>query len=104
MKTIAESIRYYVHKGMTSFFADPYNSSQKAECESNHRLCRYGLGKGESIDAISDQDVLDLFSMVNSYPREYLEWLSPFWAFRKAFPGAAGLLLRFTYELTEIFD
>ena len=75
-----------------SYFTDPYNSSQKAECESNHRICRYGIGKGESIDAISDQDVLDLFSEVNSYPRESLGWLSPFQAFKKAFPGAAGLI------------
>jgi len=80
-----------VHR-FNAYFTDPYNSSQKAECESNHRLCRYGQGKGESIDAISDQDVLDLFSKVNSYPRESLGWLSPFQSFRKAFPGAAGLI------------
>ena len=68
-----------------------YNSGQKAECESNHRLCRYGIGKGESIDAISDQDVLDLFSNVNSYPRESLGWRSPFRAFEAAFPESGGL-------------
>ena len=80
-----------VHR-FNAYFTDPYNSSQKAECESNHRICRYGQGKGESIDAISDQDVLDLFSKVNSYPRESLGWLSPFQAFAKAFPGSAGLI------------
>ena len=51
-----------------------------------------------SIDAISDQDVLDLFSKVNSYPRESLGWLSPFRAFRKAFPDAAGLIKALGYE------
>ena len=79
-----------VHR-FSSYFCDPYNSSQKAECESNHRLCRYGIGKGESIDAISDQDVLDLFSNINSYPRESLGWRSPFQAFEAAFPESGGL-------------
>ena len=80
-----------VHR-LNAYFADPYNSSQKAECESNHRLCRYGMRKGESIDGVSDQDILDLFSNINSYPRESLGWQSPFQAFRKAFPGAGGLI------------
>lgn len=80
-----------VHR-FNAYFTDPYNSSQKAECESNHRIPRYGKTKGESIDACSDQEILDLFSNVNSYPRESLGWLSPFQAFRKAFPDAAGLI------------
>jgi hypothetical protein len=73
-----------VHR-FNSYFCDPYNSSQKAECESNHRICRYGQGKGESVDRVSDQEILDLFSKVNSYPRESLGWLSTFQTFRKAF-------------------
>lgn len=80
-----------VHR-FNAYFCDPYNSSQKAECESNHRLCRYGIRKGESIDALSDQDVADLFSEVNSYPRKTLGWLTPFQAFVKEFPDAAGLI------------
>ena len=86
-----------VHR-FKSYFCDPYNSSQKAECESNHRICRYGQGKGESVDQVSDQEILDLFSKVNSYPRESLGWLSPFQAFRKAFPDAAGLIKALGYE------
>ena len=80
-----------VHR-FNAYFTNPYNSSQKAECESNHRIARYGKTKGESIDRCSDQEILDLFSNVNSYPRESLGWLSPFQAFRKAFPDSAGLI------------
>ena len=86
-----------VHR-FNSYFCDPYNSSQKADCESNHRICRYGQGKGESVDQVSDQEILDLFSKVNSYPRESLGWLSPFQAFKKAFPDAAGLIKALGYE------
>ena len=85
-----ENDEYGVHR-FNSYFCDPYNSSQKAECESNHRLCRYGIGKGESIDQVSDQEILDLFSNVNSYPRESLGWRSPFQAFKAAFPESGGL-------------
>lgn len=86
-----------VHR-FNAYFTDPYNSSQKAECESNHRLCRYGQGKGESIDDSSDQEIIDLFSMINSYPRESLGWLSPFQAFKKAFPDSAGLIAALGYR------
>ena len=52
---------------------------------------RCGIGKGESIDEISGQDVLDPFTNVNSYPRESLGWRSPFRAFKAAFPESGGL-------------
>lgn len=59
------------------FFADPYRSTDKAECERNHEFIRYVIPKGRTLDAFS-QDMIDtLMSNINSYARESLQWKTP---------------------------
>jgi transposase, IS30 family len=53
-----------------SFFTRPYKSSDKAECESAHRLVRYCCPKGISLNEMTQEKIDDMFSNINSYIRE----------------------------------
>lgn len=59
------------------FFARPYCSTDKAGCERNHELYRYVFPKGRSFDGLTQEKVSEIFSNVNSYVRESLDWKSP---------------------------
>jgi transposase, IS30 family len=52
-----------------SFFTRPYNSSDKAECESAHRLVRYFCPKGVSLNNITQDKIDDMYSNIDSYIR-----------------------------------
>jgi IS30 family transposase len=69
---LIENTEYGVHL-FSVFYCDPYNSSQKSNCERNHEFARYGLIKGESVEEWTDTQILDLFSKINSYPRKFRE-------------------------------
>ena len=59
------------------FFARPYCSTDKAGCERNHELYRYVFPKGHSFDGLTQEKVNEIFSNINSYIRESLNWKSP---------------------------
>jgi len=52
------------------FYCDPQNSNQKAQCERNHELIRYSLPKGSSMDHLTQEDINELMSHINSYGRK----------------------------------
>lgn len=52
------------------FFANPYRSTDKAECERNHEFIRYIIPKGHSLDFLTQEKVNLMFSHINSYIRE----------------------------------
>lgn len=60
------------------FFCDPYRSCQKAECEKNHVFFRRIWPKGRSLDPLSQEELDDIFSHINSYPRASLKDKSPY--------------------------
>ena len=60
------------------FYCDPYRSCQKAECEKNHGLFRRIWPKGRTMDNFSNEEVNDIFSHINSYPRASLKDKSPY--------------------------
>jgi len=60
------------------FYCDPYNSSQKGSCESNHRLFRYIKEKGKTLDNVSQEDLNEYFSNINSMIRKSLNGKSPY--------------------------
>ncbi len=66
------------------FFADPYQSSDKAECERNHELIRYVLPKGYSFDGLTQEDVHRIMENINSYARSSIQWKKPVEIFRQA--------------------
>ena len=67
------------------FFADPYQSCDKAECERNHELLRYVIPKGYSLEGFTQEEVDEIMSNINSYARESLQWKKPVEIFRQAF-------------------
>lgn len=67
------------------FYCDPYSSFQKGGCERNHSLIRYVIRKGESLDFVSQDEVNELFSHINSQKRKSLSGKTPFQAFFERF-------------------
>ena len=61
-----------------TFYTDPYRSCQKAECERNHGLFRRIKPKGYSFNLITQEEIDDIFSHINSYPRSSLNGKTPY--------------------------
>jgi len=66
-------------------YCDPCSSFQKGGCERNHALIRYVIKKGESFDFISQDQINELFSHINSQKRKSLAGQTPFHAFFERF-------------------
>ena len=60
------------------FYCDPYASYQKAECEKNHGFFRRIVPKSKSLDKFNQEEINDIFSHINSYPRASLANRSPY--------------------------
>lgn len=60
------------------FFCDPNRSDQKAQCETNHKLFRYIVPKGTSVDGFMQADMTLATNHINSYVRKSLFGKSPF--------------------------
>lgn len=78
-----------------TFFIRPYRSTDKAECERNHELVRYVYPKGKSLDHITQEELNEVFSNINSYVRESNGNQTPYdlvrHRFGKAFLDAIGI-------------
>jgi IS30 family transposase len=68
------------------FYTRPYNASDKGGCERNHELFRYLVPKGHGLSDLMQEDINFMFSMINSYPRESLNWKTPIDVFIHHFP------------------
>ena len=49
-------------KNVHVFFADPYKSTDKANCERNHELIRYVIPKGYSLDGFTQKQMNEIMS------------------------------------------
>lgn len=67
------------------YFARPYCSTDKSQCERNHELLRYILPKGASFNLYKQDDFDRFFSNINSYPKKSLNWKSSCRVFAEAF-------------------
>lgn len=52
-----------------AFYAKPYRSNDKAECERNHEFVRYVFPKGKSLDGLTQESVDSAFDNINSLVR-----------------------------------
>ena len=52
-----------------TFYARPMRSDDKAEAERNHGLVRYVFPKGKSLDGLTQADLDEAFSNINSFVR-----------------------------------
>lgn len=78
-----------------AFYARPYRSNDKAECERNHGVVRYVFPKGKSLDGLTQKDIDAAFDNINSLVRAGKGDRTPSEAaeraFGKAFLEALGI-------------
>ncbi len=60
------------------FFCEPNRSDEKGECENNHKLIRYVIPKGTSLDQYMQTDITLMMNHVNSYCRKKLHGKCPY--------------------------
>jgi IS30 family transposase len=67
------------------FYCEPYAAWQKPHIENSHRLLRYILPKGNSLNNFTQDDITLALCHINSYRRKSLGGQSPIDVFAKAF-------------------
>ena len=67
------------------FYCDPMQSTQKAQIEVNHNFIRDILPKRFRLDTVTNDDLLLVFSQINSTPRKSLNNKTPFDLFELLF-------------------
>jgi IS30 family transposase len=61
----------------TVYFADPHSPWQRGSNENINGLLRFFFPKGTNFLKVSDDDLLNVISLINNRPRKCLDWLSP---------------------------
>ena len=64
-------------KRCSVYYCDPLRSGQKGRCEKNHVELRKIVPKGADIDLLTNYEMAEICSHVNSYTRPYLGGLAP---------------------------
>ena len=67
------------------FYCHPSSPFEKGSCEVNHELLRRILPKGESLDDLTQEDIILIMSHINSYKRKKLNNESPYSIFSKMY-------------------
>lgn len=78
------------------YYCDPYCSWQKGGCERNHELFRYVKRKGITLDTVSQSELNQIFSNINSLKRKSLNGLTPYEVFAKTYGYEALELIGIT--------
>ncbi len=60
------------------YFCEPNRSDQKGNCENNHRLIRYIIPKGTSLEQYTQKDIDIMMDNINSYSRNKLHGKTPY--------------------------
>lgn len=69
------------------FYCEPNRSDEKGSCENNHRLIRYVIPKGTSLERFSQEDITLMMNHINSYSRKILLGRCPFDMVMSVFPN-----------------
>lgn len=75
------------------FFCEPNRSDEKGACENNHKLIRYVIPKGTSLESFSQADINLMVDHINSYKRKSLFGRCPYEVAMAALPEDFFLLL-----------
>lgn len=89
-----DNLVYVESEHVHVFYTNPYKSTDKAHCERNHEYFRYVIPKGHSLDDLTQQEIDQIFSNINSYCRKELNWKSPCDLFTEACSKEALQLLK----------
>lgn len=75
------------------FYTNPYKATDKPHCERNHEYFRYVCPKGNSFDDWTQEEIDSIFSNINSYARNELNWKRPYDLFIEPFAKEAAKAL-----------
>lgn len=76
--------RYHGALGVPTFFCDPYSSWQKGGNENGNKMLRRYFPKGTDFSKVSQDEVDEAISRINSKPRKSLGYRSAYEVSRKA--------------------
>ena len=80
-------------KRISVFYTNPYKATDKPHCERNHEYFRYVCPKGHSFDSWTQEEINAIFSNINSYARNDLNWKRPYDLFIEPFTKEAAKAL-----------
>lgn len=75
------------------FFCEPNRSDEKGSCENHHKMIRYAIPKGTSLEQFKQTDINLLMNHINSYSRKGLGGLSAYKIAKMMFPADFFILL-----------
>lgn len=75
------------------FFCEPNRSDEKGACENNHRLIRYVIPKGTSLEPFWQADITLMMNHINSYSRKALYGHTPYGLAMNVLPEDFFILL-----------
>jgi IS30 family transposase len=64
-------------------FCDPYSPWQRGSCENSSGLLREFLPKGADLSVHDQQALKEIAHLMNTRPRQTLDWLTPNQAFKQ---------------------
>ena len=76
----------YGGKRTTVYFCEPNRSDEKGSCENNHKLIRYIIPKGTSLEPFMQTDISLMMNHINSYARKSLFGKTPYQAAKSCLP------------------
>ena len=74
------------NKTTNVFYCHPYSSFEKANLEHNHEYIRRVFPKGDSLNNLTEDQVLKLETIINNIPRKSLDGKSPYAKTKEKFP------------------
>ena len=83
----------YGGKRTTVFYCEPNRSYEKGSCENNHKLIRYVIPKGTSLESFMQKDISLMMDHINSYARKSLFGKTPYQAAKTILPEDFFILL-----------
>lgn len=75
------------------FFCEPNRSDEKGSCENHHKMIRYIIPKGSSLEPYTQADITLMMNHINSYKRKALFGLSAYNLAQNALPDDFFTLL-----------
>lgn len=75
------------------FFCEPNRSDEKGSCENNHKLIRYVIPKGTSLEPYTQEQITRMMNHINSYTRKALLGQTPYTMAQKVLPEDFFILL-----------
>lgn len=74
---MAEHARFSIDTGVQVFFADPYSPWQRPTNENTNRLIRHYLPKTRDLSTVTDAELQQILTALNTRPRKVLGYQTP---------------------------